>query len=76
MVIAGVLVKTEVGRGEEVLEKLKRVEGVTTYGLHKEINIVTVVEGETAQEARRITEEMGKLDGVLGAFPVYISFEG
>jgi len=75
MVIAGVLVKTEIGRGEEVLEKLKGMEGVTTYGLHGEINVATVVEGETAQEARRITEEMGKLDGVLGAFPVYINFE-
>ena len=76
MPIAGVIITTAQEEVENVLIKLKEFENVSTYGIHKENNIVAVFEGDTINELEDINNEIVKeVKGVLGVFPAYVNYE-
>ncbi len=47
MPIAGVTIITDKSKTANVLNQLNKVENVTTYGVHKDNNIVAVFEGDS-----------------------------
>ena len=76
MPIAGVIIISAPNMADDVLIKLKRIKNVSTYGIHKENNIVAVFEGETTNELEHINNKILKeVDGVVGVFPAYVNFE-
>jgi len=76
MPISGVVILIEPSKSQEIFNALKKTEGVTTYGLHKECYVVAVFEAETTKEIESISEQVGKeIDGVLGVYPTYLHFE-
>ena len=76
MPIAGVIITIVKEEAENVLIKLKEFEKVSTYGIHKENNIVAVFEGDTINELEDINNKITKeIKGVLGVFPAYVNYE-
>ena len=76
MPISGVVILIEPEKSQEIFNALKKTDGVTTYGLHKECYIVAVFESETSKELETISGQISKeIDGVLGVYPTYLHFE-
>ena len=76
MPIAGVIITTAQDEAENVLIKLKELEKVSTYGIHKGNNIVAVFEGDTINELEDINNKITReIKGVLGVFPAYVNYE-
>jgi len=76
MPIAGVVILTQPEKSQSVLNQLKGMPGVTTYGIHKENYIITVLEGDTLEEMKSKSEQiMSNVPGILGVYPSYINVE-
>jgi nitrate reductase NapAB chaperone NapD len=76
MPIAGVVIVTAENEAEEALVKINAMENVTTYGIHKENNIVAVFEGESPKALERLNDKILKeVKGVLGVYPSYVNYE-
>ena len=76
MPISGVVILIEPEKSQEIFNTLKKTEGVTTYGLHKECYIVAVFEAETSKELETTSTYISKnINGVLGVYPTYLHFE-
>jgi nitrate reductase NapAB chaperone NapD len=76
MLISGVVILTEQDKTEVVLEKLQKIDHVTTYGIHKEFYIVAVLESETSKGLETLSDKINdSIDGVVGIYPAYINFE-
>ncbi len=76
MPIAGVVVVTLPEKTSEVLQALKRLSQVTTYGVHKDNNIIAVLESESTSGLERLSNRISRsIEGVIGVFPAYINFE-
>lgn len=76
MPIAGVVIVTVPDKTSAVLQGLKQISGVTTYGVHKENNIIAVLEAESSKGLENLSRQITqKFDGVLGVFPAYVNFE-
>ncbi len=76
MLIASMIVKVVADEAEAVQAQLQRMPNVTTYGIHKEDNIILVTEARSVEElellSKRLTHEIA---GVLGVFPTYVTEE-
>ncbi len=76
MPIAGVVILTRKEEASQVLNRLQNMENVTTYGVHKENNIIAVLEGRTPKELERINDKLVKeIPGILGIYPAYVNYE-
>ena len=76
MQISGVVILIDPEQSQAIFDELKKFEGVTTYGLHKERYIIAVFEAETPKELEKMSKRIsGEVDGVLGVFPAYMNFE-
>jgi len=76
MPIAGVVIITDKQKTAHVLNKLNNIENVTTYGVHKDNNIVAVFEGDTTSQLEKMNDDIIKrIDGIQGIFPAYVNFE-
>ncbi len=76
MPIAGVVILTVSEKTEDILLQLKKIEKVTTYGIHKDNNIIAVFEGETIADLEKINDiVLEKTDGVVGIYPAYVNYE-
>jgi len=76
MPIAGVVIVTTQEKSMQVLDDLKGIDNVTTYGVHKDNNIVAVLEGDTPKELEKITKEIqNDVPGVVGIYPAYVNYE-
>jgi len=74
MAIAGLMVHTLQGAAEEVEQKIKKMDTMTSYGIHKDEFIVIVAEVHSKQ----ITQEVKKIeeiDGVLTIYTTYVTVE-
>lgn len=76
MIIASMIIRTLPEKAEEVVLGLKKLPNVTTHGIHKDENIIAVIEAEKEVHledlAKYITAEF---DGVLGTYPTFIGNE-
>lgn len=70
MPVASVIVETENGAGETVLTSLARMTNVNVYGV-KENQIVTVVEGDSAEAVNESVSMLAAIDKVIGVYPVF-----
>lgn len=76
MPIAGVVLVVDPKQAMEALKQLDAMDKVTTYGIHKEINIVAVFEGESSRELEKLSETILKsVPGVQGIYPAYVNYE-
>jgi len=76
MPIAGVVIVIVEEKAEKILENLSNMENVTTYGIHKDNNIVAVFEGDSPRALENLTTKITKeVDGVMGIFPAYVNYE-
>jgi len=76
MPIAGVVILTKEEKTLQVLNELQNVENVTTYGIHKDNNIIAVFEGQSPKDLERINDKLlHEIQGILGIYPAYVNYE-
>ena len=76
MPIAGVVIVTAEDKSMNVLEQLSAINHVTTYGIHKDNNIIAVFEGDTPKELELLSEKLiNDIPGIMGVFPAYVNYE-
>lgn len=76
MPIAGVVILTEKEKTNAVLEELNTTPNITTYGIHKENNIIAVFEAENSKDMEKISNHISKnISGIVGVYPSYVSYE-
>jgi len=70
------IIKTEDGKAEDVVLKLKGIPNLTTHGIYKENNIIVVLEAEKEEELENLSRYiMNEFDGIIGTFPTFIASE-
>lgn len=76
MPIAGVVILTDQTKTMNVLNELQDIDGITTYGVHKDNNIVAVFEADTAKSLEDMNDWLfNEVEGILGVYPAYVNFE-
>ena len=76
MPISGVVILIEQQKSQEIFNALKKIDGVTTYGLHKERYIVAVLETDSTNDLESMSKHIStSINGVLGVYPTYLHFE-
>lgn len=76
MLIASMIVKVVAAEAEAVQAQLRRLPHVTTYGIHKEDNIILVAEARSVEELEKLSLHLThEITGVLGVFPTYVTEE-
>ena len=76
MIIASMIVKTMLGKAEEVMLKLSKLPNISTHGIYKEDNIIVVIEAEKEEELESFAKYISsEIDDVLGVYPTFISAE-
>jgi len=74
MLIASMIVKVVPEKAEEVVQSLGRIPNVTTYGVHKENNLILVAEAHDVEQLENLSKYiMNTFDEVLGVFPTYVT---
>lgn len=76
MPVAGVLIVTTKEKSTQVLDQLNAIENVTTYGVHKDNNIVAVLEGVAPKDLENLTKKIQEdVPDVIGIYPTYVNYE-
>jgi nitrate reductase NapAB chaperone NapD len=70
MAIAGLLVHTLQGEAEVVEQKIKKMNTMTSYGIHKDEFIVLVAE----VHSQKIETEVKKIEGIDGVLTIYTTY--
>jgi nitrate reductase NapAB chaperone NapD len=74
MLVASMIVKAEPPLAEEVARQLGRVPGVTTYGVHKEENIVVVAEAQDEAQLENLAKYIiENFEGAWGVYPTFVA---
>ena len=76
MAVVGAYARIDLAEEALVPGRLEALEGVSTFSLEEPGKIGVLVEAESLDEAHaRLADEIEKLDGILGVFPVYAHAE-
>ncbi|MEA3286218.1 MAG: chaperone NapD [Candidatus Marinimicrobia bacterium] len=76
MPIAGLVIMTKPDKADEVLDGLKQVPGITTYGIHKDNHIVAVLETSSIEELKVTSLSiMDDIPNVMGVYPSSVNYE-
>ena len=76
MPIAGIVILTAPGKADSVLSDLQALSQVTTYGIHKENNIVAVLETDTPAELKILSASIqDDIPGVMGVYASNVNYE-
>ncbi len=76
MPIAGVVIIVDQKKTASVLNQLNSLDNVTTYGVHKDNNIIAVFEGDSPSDLEKMNDEISKnIPGIFGIYPAYVNFE-
>jgi nitrate reductase NapAB chaperone NapD len=74
MLVASMIVKVEPAQAEEVARQLGRMPGVTTYGVHKEENVVVVAEAHDEAQLENLGKYiLAEFEGVWGVYPTFVA---
>ncbi len=74
MLVASMIVKSDSAKAEDVALQLSRIPGVTTYGVHKENNIIVVAEAHDEAQLENLSRYvLESFDDVWGVFPVFVA---
>jgi nitrate reductase NapAB chaperone NapD len=71
MSIASAVVEIKSGSSEDVLAGLAQIPRISVFGMTED-QIVTVIEGEDADEVGRVVKQVQMLEHVIGVYPVFI----
>jgi nitrate reductase NapAB chaperone NapD len=70
------IVRVAPEKAEETAKKLEQISNLTTYGVHKECNIIVVAEADDAEELENLSRRiMNEFPGITGVFPTYVTFD-
>lgn len=73
MLVASMIVKADPGRAEEVARQLGRMPNVTSYGVHKEENIVLVAEAHDEAQLENLARYiLDTFEDAWGVFPTFV----
>lgn len=76
MAIAGIIILTAEGKADHVLEELQEFEGLTSYGIHKENNIVAALDTPTSNELKKISLRIKEeIPDIIDIYPSCIYYE-
>lgn len=76
MPVAGVVILTEKEKTQDSLLELKDLDGITTYGVHKDTYIVAVFEAEEVRTLEEISNSViDKIPGIIAVYPSYVNYE-
>lgn len=76
MLIVSMIVKVKSEAAQVTLEAIEKIENLTTYGVHKDDNIIVVGEVETVDEIEALSKKLlNEFDAILGVFPTYLADE-
>lgn len=74
MIIASMIVKTEIEKVNDIVLQLNKLPNVTTHGIFKENNIIVLVEAESNDKLKDIGRYISsEFDGVFGTYPTFVS---
>ncbi|OQY26324.1 MAG: hypothetical protein B6244_13950 [Candidatus Cloacimonetes bacterium 4572_55] len=74
MFIASMIIKVNPEKADDLLESLKIFENITTYGLHKDDNIIVVVEAESIEDVEKLSKRLlTEFNEIKGVFPTYVT---
>ncbi len=73
MLIASMIVKVMPDKAEEIALFLERLPNVTNYGVHKENNIIVVIEAHDEEQLENLAKYiLDSYEDVLGVFPTFV----
>lgn len=76
MIIASMIIKALPENIDEVVLKLNNIPNVTTYGVHKEENIIVLIEADSEDQLKDLARYINsEFEGVLGTYPTFIGSE-
>jgi len=76
MLIASMIVKSVPEKAEETAQLLGRIPNVTTYGVHKDNNIIVVAEAHDVKQLENLSKYLlNEYDDVIGVFPTYLRWD-
>jgi nitrate reductase NapAB chaperone NapD len=74
MLVASMVVKVDPAQADELSRQFGRIPGLTTYGVHKEDNIVVVAEAhDEAQLENMARYLLDNFEGAWGVFPTFVA---
>ncbi|MCA9732979.1 MAG: chaperone NapD [Deferribacteres bacterium] len=74
MFISSIIVKVNPGTAKEIEKEIKKMGALTSYGIHKDENIIIVAETEKLYEVKAICSQlMHNYKDVTGVFPTYLT---
>jgi hypothetical protein len=73
MVVVGAFARIEPGTQAKVIERLEKIDGVSTFDLDDPGKVGLLIEAENADIAHaRLTKEIRSIEDVWGTWPVYM----
>ena len=74
MLVASMIVKVAPAHAQEVARQIGRIPGVSTYGVHKENNIVAVAEAHDETQLERLATYISEnFEDVMGVYPTFVA---
>jgi len=74
MIVASMIIKAFPENIDEVILKLNNIPNVTTYGVHKEENIIVLIEADSEDQLKDLARYINsEFDGILGTYPTFVS---
>ncbi len=74
MIVASMIIKVKPEKAEETAKLISEIPSITTYGVHKEDNIIAVIEAETGKELESLSQSiLREFENVLGLYPTYLT---
>ncbi len=76
MLVSSSIVKVHPEKAGEVLELLRQIPKVSTYGIHQETNIIIVTEAHDVKQLEKLNAYiLEQIPDALGVFPTYMADE-
>ena len=73
MAIAGVLMKTESARHEDLRRELEKFSGVSWQQNTPEGDMILLIEAANLNALHKICQQLEKLNGTQGVYPSYVT---
>jgi nitrate reductase NapAB chaperone NapD len=74
MLVSSMIVKVDPAQADELCRQFGRIPGLTTYGVHKEDNIVVVAEAHDEAQLENLARYiLDNFEGAWGVFPTFVA---
>ena len=76
MAVLGILARIDINSRERIEGLIAKIDGVSTFSVEEEQRLGILVEATSVEAARvTLTEQVDRLPGVLGTWPVFMHAE-